>query len=142
MTRLLNAPRIGRTALRTASAAMLLAALLTFTLTPLLAQQQPNPNVRPPPGASVPGGPAASDPTRPGNYDVEMWQKLRRGVEGKVEAVTAGGIEVSASRPIGPGATAHNEVYLRTKAARMGHRLVSDTNLPGPSAPARERTNS
>lgn len=68
--------------------------------------------------------------------------ELLTGNPAKVEAVTAGGIEVSAARPIGPGATAHNEAYLRTKAARMGHRLVSDTNLPGPSVPARERTNS
>ena len=68
--------------------------------------------------------------------------ELLTGNPAKVEAVTAGGIEVSASRPIGPGATAHNEAYLRTKAARMGHRLVSDTSLPGQSAPARERTKS
>jgi formate dehydrogenase subunit gamma len=49
-----------------------------------LAQQQPNPNVRPPAGAVVPGGPAASDPARPGNYDVELWRRLRSGAEGKV----------------------------------------------------------
>jgi formate dehydrogenase subunit gamma len=42
-----------------------------------------NPNVRPPAGASVPG-PGMSQPERPGNYDVEMWRKLRGGVQGQV----------------------------------------------------------
>lgn len=68
------------------SIALVLAAmaLLVASSGGSLAQQQPNPNVRPPAGAVVPGGPAASDATRPGNYDVELWHRLRSGVEGKV----------------------------------------------------------
>src|SRR5690606_31805249 len=35
-------------------------------------------------GAVVPAEPDAPDAVRPWNYDVEMWQQLRQGVEGKV----------------------------------------------------------
>jgi formate dehydrogenase subunit gamma len=48
------------------------------------AQQQPNPNVRPPAGAVAPVDPAQVDPTQPRNYDAEMWRKVRRSLEGKV----------------------------------------------------------
>src|SRR5690606_17398409 len=48
--------------------------------------QQPGSNVRPPSGAVVPAEPGGAEPgaVRPWNYDVEMWQQLRRGAEGKV----------------------------------------------------------
>ena len=61
----------------------LLAALLIVSAVPSLAQE-PNPNVRPPAGASVPSGPAGSEGVRTWNYDLEMWQQLRQGAEGKV----------------------------------------------------------
>ena len=40
--------------------------------------------MRPPPGASIPGGPNVVQPERPGNYDVEMWKKVREGLSGQV----------------------------------------------------------
>lgn len=46
--------------------------------------QQPNPNVRPPAGAVTPGGPGVVQPDRPGNYDIEMWKKVREGIQGQV----------------------------------------------------------
>ncbi len=61
----------------------LLAALLIVSAVPSSAQE-PNPNVRPPAGASVPSGPAGSEGVRTWNYDLEMWQQLRQGAEGKV----------------------------------------------------------
>jgi len=69
----------------TLAASLVLACLLLVAITPITqAQQQPNPNVRPPAGAVIPGGPGASDATRPGNYDIDMWPKVRSGVQGQV----------------------------------------------------------
>jgi formate dehydrogenase subunit gamma len=56
----------------------------TLALSPLGAQQGPSSSVRPPPGASIPGGPNVVQPERPGNYDVEMWKKVREGLSGNV----------------------------------------------------------
>ena len=53
-------------------------------LSPLSAQQEPSSSVRPPPGASIPGGPNVVQPERPGNYDNEMWRKVREGLSGQV----------------------------------------------------------
>ena len=61
---------------------LILALLASFVWAPDLTAQ--NSNVRPPAGAVVPGGPGASQPERPGNYDVDMWKKLRGGVQGQV----------------------------------------------------------
>ena len=61
-----------------------MALALTLTLSPLSAQQEPSSSVRPPPGASIPGGPNVVQPERPGNYDVEMWKKVREGLSGQV----------------------------------------------------------
>src|SRR5262249_48238302 len=38
--------------------------------------------VRPPPGAEA--GPAPAVPERPGNYDAELWRKVREGIKGRV----------------------------------------------------------
>ena len=46
-----------------------------------LAQQQPGPSLRPPAGAA---GPGQIDPSTPGNYDAEMWRKIRQSIGGKV----------------------------------------------------------
>ncbi len=62
-----------------------LALTLATSFSDALAQgQQPNPNVRPPANAVVPGGPNVVQPERPGNYDVEMWRKVREGLQGQV----------------------------------------------------------
>jgi formate dehydrogenase subunit gamma len=61
-----------------------MALALTLALSPLNAQQEPSSSVRPPPGASIPGGPNVVQPERPGNYDVEMWKKVREGLSGQV----------------------------------------------------------
>jgi formate dehydrogenase subunit gamma len=73
-----------RTALRLAGT--LAAAGLAFTigLSAVDAQQEPSSSVRPPPGASIPGGPNVVQPERPGNYDIEMWKKVREGLQGQV----------------------------------------------------------
>lgn len=74
--------------LRTISAslaAIVLLACAAFALgTQAQAQGQPNPNVRPPANAVIPGGPGVVQPERPGNYDIEMWKKVREGVVGQV----------------------------------------------------------
>jgi formate dehydrogenase subunit gamma len=59
---------------------------LTFGLSVVSAQQgqAPSSSVRPPPGASIPGGPNVVQPERPGNYDVELWKKVREGLSGQV----------------------------------------------------------
>jgi formate dehydrogenase subunit gamma len=41
-------------------------------------------SVRPPASAVVPGGPGMVQPEKPGNYDVEMWKKVRGGLNGSV----------------------------------------------------------
>ena len=46
--------------------------------------QEPSSSVRPPPGASHPGGPNVVQPERPGNYDNELWRKVREGLQGQV----------------------------------------------------------
>jgi formate dehydrogenase subunit gamma len=61
-----------------------LPALLVHASSGTLAQQQPNPNVRPPAGAIVPSDPSQVDPTQARNYDAEMWRQIRRSVEGTV----------------------------------------------------------
>lgn len=60
-------------------------------------------------------------------HDLGMTRvELLTGNPAKTASLQENGIEVTATRPIGPGATADNLAYLHTKAARMGHRLVSD----------------
>jgi formate dehydrogenase subunit gamma len=46
--------------------------------------QAPSSSVRPPPGASLPGGPGVVQPERPGNYDNELWRRVREGQQGQV----------------------------------------------------------
>jgi formate dehydrogenase subunit gamma len=46
--------------------------------------QAPSSSVRPPPGASIPGGPGVVQPERPGNYDGELWRRVREGQKGLV----------------------------------------------------------
>ncbi len=46
--------------------------------------QAPSSSVRPPPGASIPGGPGVAQPERPGNYDGELWRRVREGQKGLV----------------------------------------------------------
>jgi formate dehydrogenase subunit gamma len=61
------------------------AVALTVTLSSATAQgQAPSSSVRPPPGASIPGGPNVVAPERPGNYDIELWKKVREGLQGQV----------------------------------------------------------
>jgi len=57
-------------------------AVLIASGTPSFAQQA-NPNVRPPSGAVEAAEPGAPGSVRPWSYDIEMWQQLRQGVEGK-----------------------------------------------------------
>ena len=68
------------------AAAVSLALLASIVWAPTTHAQ--NPSVRPPANAVTPAspgaGPAASQPERPGNYDAEMWRKLRGGVQGQV----------------------------------------------------------
>ena len=61
-----------------------LALALTLGLSSVDAQQDPSSSVRPPPGASMPGGPNVVQPERPGNYDIELWRKVREGLSGQV----------------------------------------------------------
>ena len=75
---------IGRRVLTAAAVLAGLALALTLGLSSVDAQQAPSSSVRPPPGASVPGGPNVVQPERPGNYDVEMWKKVREGLSGQV----------------------------------------------------------
>jgi formate dehydrogenase subunit gamma len=75
--------------LTTAAVLAGLALALTLGLSSVDAQQGPSSSVRPPPGASVPGtsvpgGPNVVAPERPGNYDVELWKKVREGLSGQV----------------------------------------------------------
>ncbi len=65
-------------------AAIALLCALTFAhFQDASAQGQPNPNVRPPANAVNPGGNLVQ-PERPGNYDIEMWRKVREGISGQV----------------------------------------------------------
>jgi formate dehydrogenase subunit gamma len=73
-----------RRALRLAGVLAGVALACTLALSPLSAQQEPSSSVRPPPGAAIPGGPNVVQPERPGNYDVEMWKKVREGLSGNV----------------------------------------------------------
>ncbi len=70
-------------ALRVSPLAGLLAAVLIASAVPTMAQQS-NPNVRPPAGAVESAQPDAPGSVRPWNYDAEMWQQVRQGVQGKV----------------------------------------------------------
>jgi formate dehydrogenase subunit gamma len=45
--------------------------------------QQQQPNVRAP-GVTIPGGPGAVQAERQGPYDIEMWRKVREGIQGQV----------------------------------------------------------
>jgi formate dehydrogenase subunit gamma len=75
-----------RAALNLASALAGVALALTLGLSIAGAQQgqEPSSSVRPPPGAVAPGGPNVVQPDRPGNYDIEMWKKVREGLSGQV----------------------------------------------------------
>lgn len=73
------------TAIAALLATMAVALTLTIGVWGATAQgTQPNPNVRLPPNATVPGGPGVVQPDKPGNYDVEMWRKVREGLTGQV----------------------------------------------------------
>lgn len=82
MTQLLRAVWPATCALRVAPFAWILMAVLIASGTPSFAQQA-NPNVRPPSGAVEAAEPGAPGSVRPWSYDIEMWQQLRQGVEGK-----------------------------------------------------------
>lgn len=72
--------------------ALALALLLAVTVLPAfdaLSQQGPSSSVRPPPGAVVPAQPGGAAPSlapqeRGGAYDIEMWRKVRGGIQGQV----------------------------------------------------------
>src|SRR5256885_6580983 len=76
----------GRAALSVAGVLAGVALALTLGVSIAGAQQgqEPSSSVRPPPGASVPGGRDVVQPERPGNYDNEMWRKVREGLQGQV----------------------------------------------------------
>jgi formate dehydrogenase subunit gamma len=74
----------GRTALSVAGVLAGMLLLLTLGISPLGAQQGPSSSVRPPPGASIPGGPNVVQPERWGQYDNEMWRRVREGISGQV----------------------------------------------------------
>ena len=76
----------GGTVLNFAGALAGLALALTLGVSIAGAQQsqEPSSSVRPPPGASIPGGPNAAQPERPGNYDIDIWKKVREGLQGQV----------------------------------------------------------
>lgn len=60
--------------------ALLFAAQAAFAQSP-----QANPNVRPPANAMIPSAPPGGGMPQDGStYDVELWKKLRQGVEGRV----------------------------------------------------------
>lgn len=71
-----------------AAIAMTLVGALVATFLAAPNAEAQNPSVRPPANAVTPaspgGPPPAADAARPGNYDVEMWKKLRGGVQGQV----------------------------------------------------------
>jgi formate dehydrogenase subunit gamma len=75
-----------RTVLSVAAVVAGLALALTLAVSSVTAQQaqEPSSSVRPPPGASIPGGPNVVAPARPGNYDIELWKKVREGLQGQV----------------------------------------------------------
>ena len=78
-----------RPVLAVSSALAGLALALTFVFAfilgaPAQSQQAPNTNVRPPAGAVVPGGPGVVEPGKSGNYDIELWKKVREGIKGQV----------------------------------------------------------
>lgn len=69
-----------------ALAGLALALTLGWSVAGAQQGQEPSSSVRPPPGAvtPVPGGPNVVQPERPGNYDIEMWKKVREGISGQV----------------------------------------------------------
>ncbi len=72
-------------------------------------------------------------------HDLQLRRvELLTGNPAKVEALREGGIDVVAARPVGPAATPDNAGYLRTKADRLGHRLVNE--LTEPDEPADRTT--
>lgn len=76
---------IGRRAARAVAGVLgAMALALILALSPSSAQQAPSSSVRPPPGASIPGGRDVVQPERPGNYDIELWKKVREGLQGQV----------------------------------------------------------
>lgn len=83
MTQLLRAVWPAACALHLASFAWIFTAVLIVSGTPSFAQQT-NPNVRPPSGAVQAAEPGAPGTVRPWNYDAEMWEQVRQGVQGKV----------------------------------------------------------
>jgi formate dehydrogenase subunit gamma len=76
----------GRAAL--SFAGVLAGVALAFTLGVSIAGaqqgQEPSSSVRPPPGASIPADRNIVQPERPGNYDNELWRKVREGLQGQV----------------------------------------------------------
>jgi formate dehydrogenase subunit gamma len=86
----MQAGRIGRAMGGRAAldfAAVLAGVALAFTLGVSIAGaqqgQEPSSSVRPPPGASIPDRNVVQ-PERPGNYDNELWRKVREGLQGQV----------------------------------------------------------
>jgi len=65
-------------------AGLALALTLGWSVAGAQQSQEPSSSVRPPPGASVSGGRDVVQPERPGNYDIEMWKKVREGLSGQV----------------------------------------------------------
>jgi len=74
----------GRWGAALAGALLCLSVALALASAPAGAQQSPSTSVRPPPGAGIPGGPNVVAPERPGNYDIELWKKVREGLTGQV----------------------------------------------------------
>ena len=76
----------GRAALSFAGAlaGVVLALTLGVSIAGAQQGQEPSSSVRPPPGASTPGGPNVVQPERPGNYDNELWRRVREGLQGQV----------------------------------------------------------
>lgn len=84
MTHFLRASWSAIRAWHMAPVAAFATAVLIASAMPSTAQQQPNPNVRPPDGATAPAEPGPAETVRPWNYDAEMWRRLRQGAEGNV----------------------------------------------------------
>jgi formate dehydrogenase subunit gamma len=76
----------GRAALSFAGALAGVALALTVGMSLAGAQQgqEPSSSVRPPPGAATSGGRDVVQPELPGNYDIDMWKKVREGLQGQV----------------------------------------------------------
>lgn len=71
-------------AMRTIFASILFAALSAFVMLTGFADVAGAQNVRPPEGASTSGGPPDIAADKGGNYDIELWSKVRRNAQGTV----------------------------------------------------------